>query len=151
MASFRFRFERLLKVKSLTEEEWKQEFARANLALNEALERRELCRQRLETRKAELKAAREEGSLSLERMLLLTEFVNHLRAELQAREQEVEAAQARLDEVRSALVEATRERKKLEKLKERHRLAYLEEQNRLEQRELDEVARNIAAKPQGHV
>lgn len=146
MSPFHFRFERLLKVKSLTEEQWKQEFARANLALREAVERRDAGLRRLESREAELKEARSEGSLSLDRMLLLSEYVNRLRLEMEALEDDVEAAEANVAEVRAALVEATKERKVLEALKERHRLAYLEEQNRIEQRELDEVARDVATK-----
>lgn len=147
MSPFHFRFERLLKVKSLTEEQWKREFARARIALDEALERRDAGRRRLEHREAQLRAAREEGGLSLDRMLLLSEYVNRLRRELEELQRDVEAAEARAEEVRAELVEATKARKVLEALKERHRLAYMEEQNRIEQRELDEVARNIAIRP----
>ena len=147
MAPFRFRFERLLRVKSIREEEWKQEFARASFALREAEERRDEGRRRLLEREAELRAARSEERLPLERVFLLNAYVSRLRRELEEREQEVAAASARLGEVRAALAEAMKERKVLERLKERHRLAYLEEQARIEQRELDEVARNVTAKP----
>lgn len=147
MPAFRFRFERLLRVKSIREEEWKQEFARASHALREAEARRDAAAQRLMEREAELRRVRAEERLPLERMLLLHTYVGRLRQELEELQREVDAASARVEEVRASLAEAMKERKVLEKLKERHRLAYLEELARIEQRELDEVARNVTAKP----
>lgn len=139
MRKFVFRLESIRRLRAGVEREKRREFAAAAAAYNR--ERHELVR--LE-REAEEKrgALRKEldGPCRLEKLRNMENYLLRLQETVVAQRQRTEEAWHFMEVKRRELVEASRERKVMDKLRERQLEEYLYELAREEQSFLDEVA-----------
>ncbi|HLT58738.1 MAG: flagellar export protein FliJ [Limnochordales bacterium] len=144
MRAFRFSLQRVLDVRGLIEEQRRQAVFRAQAEVT-------ACAQELEAIKAARRTAAAQGrpdgdsvdpglqALGWQHRAVLYQRATALQAELARR-------QAALEEARSHLVAAVKERRVLERLKERRRLAHAREAARREQVLSDDLASQRAAR-----
>lgn len=138
MARFIFSLQNILNMKEKLEDQAKNDFAQANLRLQEAIAEKEALEQRLREEKQKLqqdisasldigKIRQREDAVEILRM-----YVAQQMLVVKQREKEVEVA-------RDHLNEAMKERKTFEKLREKAFEAYMAEENLREQKEVDEL------------
>ncbi len=138
MAKFVFSMQNILNMKEKLEEQEKNNFAQANLRLQEAREEQTRREQRLEEEKKKLQKEvadmlhireirNRENSVEIFRMYVRQQILT-----VKQREKEVDVARERLNE-------AMKERKTFEKLREKAFESFLAEENLREQKEVDEL------------
>lgn len=138
MARFIFSMQNILNMKEKLEDQAKNDFAHANLRLQEAISEREVLEQRLDAEKQKLqqdisaaldigRIRQRENAVEIFRM-----YVRQQTLVVLQREKEVEIAREHLNE-------AMKERKTFEKLREKAFEAFLEEEKQREQKEVDEL------------
>lgn len=138
MAGFVFSMQNILNMKEKLEDQAKNELARANLRLQEAIAEREALEQRQQAEKRKLqqdisaalnvlKIRERENAVEILRM-----YVRQQTLVVIQREKEVEVAGEHLRE-------AMKERKTFEKLKEKAFEAFVAEEKLREQKEVDEL------------
>jgi len=139
MAKFNFRLEPVVSLKKQKENERKAALARAKDELAERQRKLiNLCEHRDECEKAlvnELLA----GSVDISRKVIFYAYLERLADEIAQQREQVTDAKRDVEEKRNLLLESSREKKTLEKLRERMWERYLKETRRLEQAMLDEV------------
>jgi len=138
MNRFQFRLENILRLRAAEETKKKREFGISLQHVQNAEERCRIVRNEISEldRVSEEKAA---GNLVLEDMKIRHRYVRHLDRIVAAREKELEQARKVLDKKRSELVEATRRKKTLERLRERAHEEYQDEALKEEQNILDDL------------
>ncbi len=139
MKKFQFRLESLRRLRAAREEERKRTFAAAVKFYRKELERLEELKDRERKAREELAERLASGSVR-EEILGLRDFLEGMAVSIKSQEDRVEEARVRMEEERRLLVEATRERKVVDKLHERALMRYRYEVSREEQGFLDEVA-----------
>lgn len=138
MARFVFSLQNILNMKEKLEDQAKNDFAQANLRLQEAIAEKEALKQRLQEEKRKLqqdisealdirKIRQREDAVEILRM-----YVRQQMLVVKQREKEVEVAREHLNE-------AMKEKKTFEKLREKAFEAYMAEENLREQKEVDEL------------
>ena len=139
---FRFRLQKVLVVRKYKEDLVKNELARVTKVYNE--ERRSLENQTRAYRRAldELKE-KERGVLSIHEIVSYHMYISGLSLRIKAQEMRVSEIEEEIVRVRGKLVEASKERKSIEKLRDKHYQTYLQEINKIEQDIIDEVASNV--------
>lgn len=139
MASFKFRFERLLQLKIRQEERRKEALATCLHAEEEARRAVQEARARLAAVEDGVRRMRS-GPFSLAEMLVHTEYLHVLRRHVHHLEEALQNARAESDAARQALIDATIERRTYAKLKERAAKGFQAKEARVEQFVLDEIA-----------
>lgn len=139
MKKFAFKLQGVLEHRLAIEEEKKRAFAEV-LALVEAKQRQLDGIYGLLAAEREQLAGKTIGELDVEKLLAHRRYVGSLELRLGQLHGELHKRQQLLEIRRKALVEASRDRKALEKLKERQLEQWVVETRRLEQKALDEVA-----------
>lgn len=138
MAKFRYKLQSILNIKMKMEEQAKQDFASARMALNEEEEKLEAL---IERRRGYEEQARKlrKGVLNIRELeesknaiLTMDDFVS-------AQRMQVDKAARRLEKARIRMTEAMQERKTQETLKEKAFEAFLREENRAESKVIDEL------------
>lgn len=138
MARFVFSMQNILNMKEKLEDQAKNNFAQANLRLQEAIAEQESLEQRLAEAKKKLQQdisdaldirsiRNQEDAVEIFRM-----YVRQQILVVKQREKEVDVAREHLNE-------AMKERKTFEKLREKALEAFLAEENIREQKEVDEL------------
>jgi flagellar FliJ protein len=139
MNRFRFRLESVLRLRAAREEEKKREFGVSLGHLKQEEQRfDEITRSindldRYRTEKGT-------GRISVAQMIRNFFFSSHLHTQKDEQQKKVGKAQEIVDEKRTEMTEATKQRKTLERLKERKRIQYDEDVRREEQSLIDEIA-----------
>ena len=140
MNRFRFRLESVLRFRKAKEDEKKREFGHTLGKLNtEERKYNDLVRSGEEHDKHIEKKST--GIMSIRRMINNFYYARHIDSSKIAQKNVVEAAQAVTDEKRAELVEATKKKKVLDRLKERK----LEEHTKAELKEEQDYIDDIAA------
>lgn len=139
MKRFQFRLESLRRLRAAREEERKRAFAEAAKVYRKELERLGELEAR-EARAREELSARMASGCTREELLVLRDFLEGISISIRSQRSRVEEARQRMEEERRLLVEASRERKVVDKLHERALERYRYEAAREEQGILDEVA-----------
>lgn len=137
--AFRFRFQRLLDVREAVERQRMQALSVELARKEEALAALHECRSRLDRSEDALRVLYQASPLAAPTVQREHAHRKALQAWVIEAEERVKEAARRVEDARSALIEATRERRVMEKLRERHEAAYWAEQDRREQAELDEI------------
>ena len=138
MAKFRYRMQSILNIKYQLETQAKMEVGRAQMRLNEELEKQQALFDRKE-------AYLEEGRRMRERALHVNDLRDNRNAVLIMDEMiavqkfEVQKAEEALERARAKLTEIMQERKMHEKLKEKALLQSLEEEKAAEFKVVDEL------------
>lgn len=138
MARFRYRMQGILEVKMKLENQAKQEFAAAKIALDEEIEKLSAIQERKTAYEQEAKTLLQ-GVLRVQEIsdnkaaiLKMDEYIALQELEIKRAEEAFERAQQKLQEV-------MQERKMHEKLKEKAFDAFLEEEKKQEGKEVDEL------------
>lgn len=143
MRRFRFALEPVLAHRERIEDERRQELAVAQHALNEATA--ELLRLHDEFRKNSNALRDEHKHFDGEQLRLHYAHLEFLDRAISAQEEVVAHRKAEHSQARLRLLEASKDRKAMEKLKDRRREAHLAAEAAVEQRELDDAnARRFA-------
>lgn len=140
VARFSFRFERLLHIKALREEQLQTELATIQRRVDEARTRAHTLSLQLKTREEQLRAIQQSTQIPIDQMLALAAFIERLRSELAEHAQQVAALVDEKGRKRAKLIEAMKERKALESLRERQFQDFRIDLQRREQKETDEMA-----------
>lgn len=133
---FRFTLQPLLEQRERTEDERQQVLAMRQLALDAA--RRELERLDGEFRTSALSLRTRHSGLDAEELRLHYAHLQYLDRAIVAQIRTVAERQVEFDRARSELLDASKERKVVDKLKERRRQTHIDEEARVEQSELDD-------------
>jgi len=138
LAKFRFSMESILKIKYSLEEQKKQEFGMAmkkleaeKILLNSLNKRRE---DSVATFKVNVSSA-----INPKESADFSNYIEALKFKIEEQAIKVKRANAEVEKKREELVEATKEKKKFEKLKENQHENYIIEEKRSEQRVTDEI------------
>lgn len=138
MARFRYRMQGILEVKMKLENQAKQEFAAAKIALDDEIEKLSAIQERKT-------AYEQEAQKLLQGVLKVREISDNKTAILKMdeyialQELEVKRAEEALERARQKLQEVMQERKMHEKLKEKAFDTFLEEEKKQEGKEVDEL------------
>ena len=137
MPRFVFRLAPVLRQRERIEEQKKQLLATALRALADAEAQREALRARREALAREL--IEEHRNLDAEGLRLAYAHLDFLAREITAADYLVMSRTREMNLAREILLQATKDRKILDKLRDRQKAAYDLEQSRIEQRELDDA------------
>jgi len=138
MGRFYFRMESILNVREKIEEQKKQEYSNA---LNE-LHREISIKEKLTEESNELihlLRSKIHDSIALNEIIFYNNYGNFLKRKIIKQEENVKLAYEKAEKKRQELIEASRQKKMLEKLKEKHWFNFLDDENKKEQRSIDEV------------
>lgn len=141
--AFNFRFEKILELKRKEEDSLKSELALLNLKKVELLEEKERLSWELTSLKIEFLERQGKGLCSGELRLYL-QFIDSLSLLIDRKDREIAELEEKIKMKREEIIEASKERKKFEKLKERAFESYLEEELYKERVFLDEVGQNLS-------
>jgi flagellar FliJ protein len=135
MKRFRFKLESVLKYRAALEQLRLQAFAATQTELNECDER--LARYRQEQARV---LSVGPGHWSIDYFANRERYIDAIKARIASEERLREGIAARLEDARSALVEARRARQSVERLRERAYETYVAETRLAEQNLLDELS-----------
>lgn len=138
MAKFVFSMQNILNMKEKLEDQEKNNFAQANLRLQEAVAEQEELEQRLAEAKKKLQKEVSDA-LDVRTIRSREDAVEILRMYVRQQILVVKQREKEVDVAREHLNEAMKERKTFEKLREKALEAFLAEENLREQKEVDEL------------
>ena len=138
MAKFRYKLQSILNIKMKMEDQAKQDFASARMALNEEEEKLEAL---IERRKSYEQRAKEllSGTLNIREIEENKNAILTLDGFVSAQRVQVDKAERRLEKARIRMTEAMQERKTQETLREKAFEEFLQEENRAESKVIDEL------------
>ena len=138
MAKFRYKLQSILNIKMKMEDQAKQDFASARMALNEEEEKLEAL---IERRKSYEQRAKEllSGTLNIREIEENKNAILTLDGFVSAQRVQVDKSELRLEKARILMTEAMQERKTQETLREKAFEEFLQEENRAESKVIDEL------------
>jgi len=145
MKKFKFRLQTLLQIREAREREIQYELAKIVSLQNREREKQADLRQRIEEQKYLFGVKLKKGSYSAGEAILFERFVDVSLRAISTAEERIKSMEPQIQEVRSRLVEASRARKVVEKLKERQQTQHNYEVNRELGKENDETNQKIYA------
>ena len=137
MRKFKFRLEKIRKYKEQLEQNKKLQLA-SRKAVHQAEQAKLHHVVSIKNYYYRAYGARRTGKLDILTMVIARRYLDKLNRDIMMQKEIVAAAEKKVIMAQKELLEATRDKKKYEKLKERHLKAYSEELLRSETRELDE-------------
>ncbi len=139
---FNFRFEKILRLKRRIEDKLKSELGALELKKKKAVIEKEKLVRELERLRGEFSKRQQEGMIGGEIQLYLS-FLSSLSFLIARKEEEIRSLEKEIEVKRAEIVEASKERKKFEKLKERDFEIYRYEEMVRERKVLDEMGLNL--------
>ena len=143
MRRFAFKLERLLKLREHAEKDWENR-------LGEITSRCNVCRRRIAGKEADhsrILEARSRGT-GVTDLTAAELFMRRMREEIRSLNGELAGLEKTREEIQARYLEASRERKILQKLKERQEQEYMKEQVKEEAKILDDINNSAAARGQ---
>jgi len=138
VASFKFKLQPLLNIKTQMEDTLKNELAKAIRCLEE--EKGFLKNFKEEQKKCMSTISSESSNgVTVERLRSYNAYISFLKEKIQNQTKRVKSAQEIVDNYREKVIEASKEKKMLETLKDKQYGEYLKEQEKSEQKRVDEV------------
>ena len=138
MARFVFSMQNLLNMKEKLEEKEKNNYSRANMLYQEALDELEQIKARRQREEESLKQCLKE-TIDVREIRRREEAVEIVKLYIKQQQLVVMQREQEVQEAREKLAEAMKERKTFEKLREKAFQAFMEEENKKEQKEVDEL------------
>ena len=138
MARFVFSMQNLLNMKEKLEEQEKNNYSRANMLYQEALDELEQIKARRQREEETLKQCLKE-TIDVREIRRREEAVEIVKLYIKQQQLVVMQREQEVQEAREKLAEAMKERKTFEKLREKAFQAFMEEENKKEQKEVDEL------------
>ena len=132
----------ILDIKIKLEEQARNEFAQAQLRVNEEEEKKQRLVDRQTLYEEEARRIRMEGTTA-RKLMENEQAIQIMSGLIMEQEQEINRALAALDKKRTALQEVMQERKMHEKLREKALQQYLEEEKAAESKTIDELTSYI--------
>lgn len=148
MKKFEFKLQRLLDLREMREEQVKNELAKLVSIQNRERIKQQEFNQRIQENYAQLSRKMREGKFSYREAMMCERFVDVARRAIQKSQDAIEQMEPEVQKVRERLIEASRERKVVEKLKERKWEEYLYEYNREMAKEIDDMNQQLHQRQQ---
>lgn len=145
MKKFKFKLQTLLDIREAREREIQYELARIISVQNREREKQAELRRRIDEQKSLFGDRLKRGAFSSGEAILFERFVDVSLRAIDAAEERIMAMEPQIQEVRSRLVEASRARKVVEKLRDRKQAQHAYEVNRELNKENDETNQKIYA------
>lgn len=145
MKRFKFRLQTLLNIRAAREREVQYELAKIVSLQNLEREKQAELRRRIEEQKELFGNKLKKGAFLASEAILFEKFIDVSLRAIGTAEERIKSMEPQIQEVRSRLVEASRERKVVEKLKDRRRAQHAYEVNRELGKENDETNQKIYA------
>jgi flagellar export protein FliJ len=143
MSAFKFRLDSVVSLKKKVEDERKTALARAKKDLNQReTDLVNLCKRRKACQGLAV-ADQEGGNLDISRKLIYYAYMEKITEEITSHTCAVERSKENVEAKRDLLLESSREKKALEKLRERMKARYMSKAKKAEQADLDEIAGKI--------
>lgn len=137
---FIFKFEVLLKQKKRIQEEKQQLFHKAQTELDAALAKIKSMYDSIDFSRSDiLKLQREGSGHSLEQIVYLEKFITGQNRRIEMARQEARVLMSAAEIAQENLVEATRELKKIEKLKEKMKLEFMITKKKRDAKRLEDI------------
>lgn len=143
MKKFRFKLQTLLDIREAREREIQYELAKIISLQNREREKQAELRRRIEEQKLLFGDRLRSGRYSANEAILFERFVDVSLRAISTAEERINSMEPQIQEVRSRLVEASRARKVVEKLKDRKKAEHAYEVNRELLKENDEINQKI--------
>ena len=144
MRRFQFRLERLLEIRRYREREWELKLAAATgrcfMLRQQIQNRRQAILQSIRDREQPL------GFLNVQSLFACELYIERLDQEIGKLEIELEQKELKRQEVQHSFLDASRERKVMQKLKERKQTEYYREQKKEEINVLNDISTGISAR-----
>jgi flagellar FliJ protein len=119
MKKFKFSLQRLLEIREAAEKEIKNELAAIMALQNAERARQDELRTNIDLHRKNFRERMKEGKYRITEGIYLEKFLDISHRAIVAAERKIEEIEPEVQEVRDRLVEASRERKVVEKLRER--------------------------------
>jgi flagellar FliJ protein len=139
MKRFQFRLQKLLDIREAREKEVKAELAHLMKIQNEERARQESLRRGIDAQRRDFGVKFLEGKYTPGEAILFERFVDVSYRAIQSAEERIQAMEPEIEKVRVRLVEASRAKKVVEKLRERKLEEYNYEMNREIAKENDDT------------
>ena len=139
MARFRYRMQNILNIKLKMETQAKNEYASANLALEEEKEKMNALIGRRQYYENKVREYLSSDSLKLQSVGEAKRAIRSIEEQMRVQLNNVKKAEKVLEEKRIAMMELMKERKTQEILKEKAFEAFMQEENRAESKQIDEL------------
>ncbi len=130
MKKFQFKLQTLLDIREAREREVKNELAALLSIQNIERARQEEYKNKIEMERARFVNMMHQGKFSYNEAMAFERFVEFAHRVIEAAQVKIDAMEGEINKVRARLVEASREKKVVEKLKERKQKQYQYELNR---------------------
>jgi flagellar protein FliJ len=148
MKKFRFKLQKLLDLRQAQEKVVKNELAKLIHIQNIEKNRQNELRQRISEEKTALRKRMQDESFSYKEIFVYERFKDASFKAINIAERKIQEMEPEIQRVREKLVEASRERKVVEKLKEREFEEYMYEVNRELAKENDDFNQKLYHKKQ---
>jgi len=146
MKSFKFRLQRLLDIREARERDIKNELAAILTVQNRERLKQEKYRRSVEEQHAKFAGLIKAGRYSYSAASAFERYIDFAYKVIRDQQERIEAMEPEINKVRDRLVEASRERKVVEKLKERRWNEFMYEYNREVAKENDDTNQKIFVK-----
>ncbi len=139
MQKFRFKLEKILDLKQREEDERQAQFKAAQVTYEEADENLKELKNKCDTYRMGYREA-QLGCIEIEQVQFYQRFIYQLENQIERETLNVKTLYDSLNIAQENLLEAVREKKKLEKLKEKHIEDYGKMLKKYEQQQVDEIS-----------
>lgn len=148
MKKFEFKLQKLLDLREMQEEQVKNELAKLVSIQNQERVKQQEFNQRIHENYEQLSRKMREGDFSYQDAMRCERFVDVARRAIKNSQDAIEQMEPEVQKVRERLIEASRERKMVEKLKERKWEEYLYEYNKEMAKEIDDMNQQLHQRQQ---
>ena len=139
MKRFEFRLQRLLDIRAAKEREVQNELAGLVAIQNRERMKQEHYRSSIAEQHEKFSAKIKRGEYSYSEAASFERYIDFAHRVIAAQQQRIEAMEPEIQKVRERLVQASKERKVVERLKDRRKEEYLYEYNREMAKEIDDM------------
>jgi flagellar FliJ protein len=143
MKKFSFKLQKLLDFRETKEKEVKNELSKVLMKQNIERNKQQELQQGIDKEKIVLKARMVEGKAAVNEVMMFEKYIDMSLKAIDVAGRKIQEIEPEFQEVRSRLIEATREKKIVEKLKEKRHDEYLYEFNREIAKENDDMNQKI--------
>ncbi len=143
MKKFKFKLQTLLDIREAREKEIQNEMAALLSIQNIERTKQEEFRKKIAGERERFTRKVRSGDFSYRESLMFERYVEFAHTVIEAAQQKIDSMEDEIAKVRERLVEASREKKVVDKLKERKRLEHLYEVNREMARENDDANQKL--------
>ncbi len=143
MKKFEFRLQRLLDIREAKEREIKNELAAIVAVQNREKMRQEEYRSGIQQQRDKFRAKMLGGRFSYNEAMMFERYVEFAHRVIKSQQEKIDAMEPEIRKVRERLVEASRDRRVVEKLRERKWNEYMYEYNREVAKENDDMNQKL--------